>query len=294
MKFYFVDLLFLSSSVTGSHVFLMCSIFQGDRVAICVTQFDPRQLERGLICSSGALPTISAAIVKVQRIPYFKQNISTKAKFHITLGHDTVMGKAIFFSDTEAGCASFDKIHQFNFDCEYKYENELSDGNSEDNTQQTGLTHCFAVLELERPVTCPADSLVIGSRLDADVHTTSCRLGFHGRILQAITDDKHKDTILPNVKVYKMKSREGVVERKVDNYTCVCKGLFKKESNLDAFIGLKVQLSTGENGVIEGSFGQSGKFKIAIPGSYSEHASLRLNTHGKPCRYLYPLYLQSN
>ena len=32
------------------------------------------------------------------------------------------------------------------------------------------LTNQFALLEFERPVTCPADSLVIGSRLDADAY----------------------------------------------------------------------------------------------------------------------------
>ncbi len=49
------------------------------------------------MCSPGALPTISAAIVRVNRIPYYKSPIKTKAKFHITVGHETVMGKATFF-----------------------------------------------------------------------------------------------------------------------------------------------------------------------------------------------------
>ena len=31
---------------------------QGDRVGICVTQFDSKLLERGLVCSPGHLPTI--------------------------------------------------------------------------------------------------------------------------------------------------------------------------------------------------------------------------------------------
>jgi hypothetical protein len=33
-------------------------------------------------------------------------------------------------------------------------------------------------------------------------------------------------------------------------------------------VGLQVELSTGETGVIESSFGQSGKVKIRIPGMY--------------------------
>lgn len=68
------------------------------------------------------------------------------------------------------------------------------------------------------------------------------------------------------IKVYKTKQREGIVERKVDEYAVVCRGLFKKETNMEAFVGLRVTLSSGEQGTIEGSFGQSGKFKVRIPG----------------------------
>ena len=43
--------------------------------------------------------------------------------------------------------------------------------------------------------------------------------------------------------------------------------MFKKETNLSAlFSGLKVTLSTGEEGAIGEPFGQSGKFKVRIPG----------------------------
>lgn len=51
-----------------------------------------------------------------------------------------------------------------------------------------------------------------------------------------------------------------------DDYTVIGRNLFKKETNLQLFVGLKVTLSTGEEGVIEGGFGQSGKFKIRVPG----------------------------
>ncbi len=59
---------------------------------------------------------------------------------------------------------------------------------------------------------------------------------------------------------------KGVVERKHDEMTVICKSLFKKETNIDIFANLSVKLSTGDVGKIEGSFGQSGKIKIRIPG----------------------------
>ena len=81
---------------------------QGDRAGVCVTQFDPKQLERGLVCTPNALPTISAAIIFVKKIPYYKGSVNTKAKFHITVGHETVMGKATFFGSYEDKAASPD------------------------------------------------------------------------------------------------------------------------------------------------------------------------------------------
>ena len=51
-----------------------------------------------------------------------------------------------------------------------------------------------------------------------------------------------------------------------DDFTVIGRSLFKKETNLQLFVGLKVTLSTGESGIIEGGFGQSGKFKIRIQG----------------------------
>jgi len=254
------------------------TVKQGDRVGMCVTQFDPKQLERGLVCTPGVLPTISAAVVSVQKIPYFKSTVNTKAKFHITLGHETVMGKAVFFGLYEQGekSESFDG-KKFDFTTEYMYQDELIPETKSAATDKTTAAsgtdepgkvtpqQQFAVLELEKPVTCPANSIVIGSKLDTDIHSNVCRLAFHGHILEAITEPKYMETVLPSVKVYKNKSRQGVVERKADEYSVICKGLFKKESNIDVFIGLKVKLSTGEEGVIESSFGQSGKFKVRIP-----------------------------
>jgi len=71
--------------------------------------------------------------------------------------------------------------------------------------------------------------------------------------------------------------KEGIVERQTDELTLVCRGLFKKESKVDAFVGLKVALSTGESGVIESGFGQSGKFKVRIPGNVCLYSVIRFS-----------------
>uniref|UniRef100_A0A8C4YPN2 Selenocysteine-specific elongation factor n=1 Tax=Gopherus evgoodei TaxID=1825980 RepID=A0A8C4YPN2_9SAUR len=247
---------------------------QGDRVGVCVTQFDPKLLERGLICTPESLQTIHAAVISLKKIQYFRGALQTKAKFHITVGHETVMGKVMFFSPAPAYFSKEPLENAFDFEKEYLYQEEyLSKGSksSEENKEndQTGEGQLprqqWALLEFEKPVTCPKFCLVIGSKLDTDIHANTCRLAFHGILLQGMEDKNYVETFLPKLKMYKLKHKEGQVERVLDDYSVIGRSLFKKETNIQIFVGLKVKLSTGEEGVIEGGFGQSGKFKIRIP-----------------------------
>ncbi|XP_029457163.1 selenocysteine-specific elongation factor isoform X2 [Rhinatrema bivittatum] len=251
------------------------SAMQGDRLGICVTQFDPKLLERGLICTPDSLATIHAAVISVKKIQYFRGSLHTKAKFHITVGHETVMGKAMFFGPSPNSCDKEFQENCFDFEREYLYQEEYlsSDSKSSEDKENNQVgekkvpKQQWALLEFEKPVTCPKPCLVIGSKLDTDIHANTCRLAFHGMLLEGLEDKNYAETFLPKLKVYKLKYKEGTVERVNDDYSVIGRSLFKKETNIQIFVGLKVKLSTGEDGVIEGSFGQSGKFKIRIPTS---------------------------
>ncbi|XP_075430677.1 selenocysteine-specific elongation factor isoform X2 [Ascaphus truei] len=250
------------------------SAMQGDRLGICVTQFDPKLLERGLVCTPESLHTIHAAIISVTKIPYFKGSLHTKAKFHITVGHETVMGKVMFFSLPPAHFNHETSANSFDFGKEYLYQecyiakDPKTSEQEKVDSQQGGETlpkQQWALLEFEKPVTCPTLCLVIGSKLDTDIHANTCRLAFHGVLLEGVEDKSYSESFLPKLKVFKLKHKEGQAERVNDDYSVIGRSLFKKETNIQLFVGLKVKLSTGEDGVIEGSFGQSGKFKIRIP-----------------------------
>uniref|UniRef100_A0A3Q3BAL4 Selenocysteine-specific elongation factor n=1 Tax=Kryptolebias marmoratus TaxID=37003 RepID=A0A3Q3BAL4_KRYMA len=241
---------------------------QGDRVGVCVTQFDPKLLERGLVCTPGSLRTLYAAVVSVRKIGYFKGSLATRAKFHITVGHETVMARVTFFGlppvDSKLAPSEPCSLETpFTFDREYFYQDEYVSGQGEGGSGPD--SEQWALLEFERPVTCPALCLVIGSKLDSDIHANACRLAFQGRLLHGFEDKSYAETSLPSLRIYKTKHKEGQVERVTDDYSLIGRSLFKKETNLQLFVGLKVTLSTGESGVIEGGFGQSGKFKIRIP-----------------------------
>jgi len=258
---------------------MLVLLSQGDRAGLCVTQFDAKHLERGMVCQPGSLPSISAALVRVTRIAYFKSTVATKSKFHITIGHETVMAKPTFFGRYSTQSPVSDKSDMtaaFDFSVEYVFQNELlsvkpraaAEGDGADDSGSFPDSQ-FALLELEKPVTCGRNFIVIGSRLDTDIHINTCRLAFHGYVLEPLSDVNYVDTVLPRLKVMKERLKEGFVERQTDKYTVVCRGLFKKESKVDAFVGLRVSLSTGETGFIEGGFGQSGKFRVRIPGNGS-------------------------
>ncbi|XP_044032976.1 selenocysteine-specific elongation factor [Siniperca chuatsi] len=247
---------------------------QGDRVGVCVTQFDPKLLERGVVCTPGSLRTLYAAVISVRKIGYFKGSLATRAKFHITVGHETVMARVTFFglppvvaaeppSDTKPLPSQPCSLETpFTFDREYFYQDEYATGQGEASSGPD--PEQWALLEFERPVTCPSLCLVIGSKLDTDIHANACRLAFQGCLLEGFEDKRYAETALPRLRIYKTKHKEGQVERVTDDYTVIGRNLFKKETNLQLFVGLKVTLSTGETGVIEGGFGQSGKFKIRV------------------------------
>merc|ERR1719253_539611 len=71
---------------------------QGDRVAVCVPALEAKELERGIVVDAKfGLPTLDACICVVNRLTYFKGDVKTKQKFHISVGHQTVMASCTFF-----------------------------------------------------------------------------------------------------------------------------------------------------------------------------------------------------
>lgn len=246
-------------------------VSQGDRAGICVTQFDPKLLERGVVGTPGVIKTAFGVLAKVSRISYYKLPIETKAKFHISLGHETVMARATFFgTEDQQGPEEV-----FDYERTYKYQSELLDLKAGDGVTSNILQQ-FALLEFEKAIQIPPNSSLIGSKLDMDVHTNMCRLAFKGKPLEIFTDKNYGETQLERIKVYKEKSKEGLVERVANENELIVKSLLKKDTNSQLFVGLKVKLSTGEEGVIDGTFGQGGKVKVRITSGLQDTTKLTL------------------
>ena len=248
-------------------------IEQGDRAGICLTQFDPSLVERGVVCTPGTVPLLPALIAVIDRISFFKGDITSKSKFHISLGHETVMARVSLFTGV------FDETLGGKLDLEQEYLHQ--DSLDHDTVTPPSHRH-FALLEFERLVPVLPDCILIGSRLDTDINVNMCRLAFHGRVVWTPSDkENYLKSELPKLKVYKIKSKSGFVERASNEQEVIVRDLFKKETNVNLFSGLTAELSTGERGTIEGSFGQSGKVKVRVMEGLKQETLTRVGTGGK-------------
>jgi selenocysteine-specific elongation factor len=277
------------------------SAAKGDRAGVCLAQMDAKLLERGLLCDPGSVPTFQVAVAAVQRIRYFKGPLPSKAKLHVSVGHATVMAELTFMRGplavaTKGGRAPgaqaspVDALaHQLGAlsvsqraaqldvtrgDVEFEYMDELVDPAADAPASDGGLAAqqaqelpMWAVLTFDAPAVAPRESMFIGSRLDLDTaHAagSTCRLALHGHLAAVFESG---DRLPSSVRVFKRKRREGTVERWVDDRTAVCRGMFKRETDISLFEGMAVTTAAGHAGVIVGAFGKSGKYKVSFSAS---------------------------
>nr|BAU61586.1 eukaryotic elongation factor, selenocysteine-tRNA-specific [Gonium pectorale] len=279
---------------------------QGDRVGICVTQLDAGLLERGLACAPGTVPTFRGAVAAVEKIRFYAGRVPSRARFHVSVGHSTVMAGLTFFGTPDgaglpraaalaasianlAAMAAQGTPMAFDAARDYLYQDELyglegrpqaagpqpgqpakqpaaGEGGSEAEAEGEGeedrhFGPQWVLLQFDQAVTAPRDALVIGAKFDADIHGEACRLAFYGRLVRLVDPSRPEE--LATLRLFKLKSRSGVIERlQPDGATAIVRGLIKKESDVAVFAGLKVFTGRGEEGVIEGSFGKSGKLKV--------------------------------
>lgn len=226
---------------------------QGDRIGIAITQFDAKLLERGLIAAPKFVKHSVAAVIKLNRIKYFKGAIGSKSKFHVSIGHSTVMASVLLFK----GGPSAD-----DFDClrQYEYLPVLED-HQEDSEKTEAI---YALLEFQKPTIVVADFLIVASKLDMDLQSSNCRLAFWGRLHVPNDAFATADSFSDSLNIFKEKTKVGRIQRIVNAQEIVVDQMFKRNSNRQIFVGLKVCLSSGECGVIDSTFGTTTKVKVRL------------------------------
>jgi selenocysteine-specific elongation factor len=303
------------------------TVRQGDRAGICVGNLDAKLIERSMAATPGAVQLLKGAIALVRKVPYFPGTLPGGSKFHISVGHATVMATVTFWGATELAAAAVtaksgaisvsketsDSLSSpsnnkptketkerlgssslggdadmaglphipFDFNQDFLQQDGLlesldgGDGDSKKSSKTGSSQSLFhwALLDFQTPVYCPLHSLIIGSRLDTVDNSTgtasSCRLAFSGRLMEKI--DPEKET--HRIRLYKPKERRGVISRlgdphrrsdddKLVRYEVFGSDLFKAETNMKVFLGMKVETEAGEVGEIKSSFGTSGKIRV--------------------------------
>lgn len=305
------------------------TIRQGDRAGVCVSNLDAKLIERGIAATPGAVQLLKGAIALVRKVSYFPGTLTSGSKFHISVGHATVMATVTFFGarelaaaaavarrdkagdnvQVEASVSTGSKVEGSDQSSSSKLTKEILGSSSlggnadmaglpripfdfsQDFLQQDGFLESlddskkskpsqslfhWALLDFQTPVYCPLHSLVIGSRLDTVENSTgsesSCRLAFSGRLMEKI--DPEKET--QRIRLYKPKERRGVISRlgdphrrsdddKLVRYEVFGSDLFKTETNMKVFLGMKVETDKGDVGEIKSSFGTSGKIRVYFP-----------------------------
>jgi selenocysteine-specific elongation factor len=301
------------------------AIAQGDRAGLCVSHLDSKLLERGIAAAPpGSVPLVSGVICLIKKVPYYPFRLACGAKFHVSVGHSTIMATVKFWGArelyektlmkkatehealSEDDNAATNKTSKKSTNTDGQAVTSMSlGGNAElaglpklafdfkdDFLQQEDLLETldgvqanylhWAFLDFHNtPIYCPMDTLIIGSRLDlaakestasSGSDVTSCRIAFSGRVVQAVDPTKDANKL----RLYTFKERRGVIaklgdafrrsdDQKLVRYEVFGTDLFKKETNIKVFLGMKVMTEKGDIGVIKSSFGTLGRIRIVFP-----------------------------
>jgi selenocysteine-specific elongation factor len=252
---------------------------QGDRVGICVQQLDPALIERGVANARGTVTLASALLARVSKVRFFRTPCKSKTRLHISVGHSTVMGEVSFFVEAgaragvaaaapDAAVAEAKALAEhaprslFDLSKEYEHVDELS-----------GDRECaqYALLLLDEPILVRQGQWLLGSRLDADIQQNSCRIALSGRVVGWL--DFANEEARRRLLVFRRRLRTARVERVVDDHVVIARGLLPKGSDvgrLQQFVGCQVEWEGRRiHGIIEGTFGTSGKFKVRFRESIS-------------------------
>lgn len=62
---------------------------------------NPESIERGIVAQPGSVPLLSSVICLVRKVRFFRQACKSKQKFHISVGHSTVVATCTFFGAKE-------------------------------------------------------------------------------------------------------------------------------------------------------------------------------------------------
>ncbi len=251
---------------------------QGDRVGMLIKNLDNTKIERSLASSEGYVQSIDGGLFLLSKIKHYKNEVKSNSKMFIIFGNQGVMAKCTFFSlsnntmenllvpinqktdDDNISNNSIKKrkieIKNIGVNLKQFYSEEF---NFNENLESIDEFQ-FAILKFDNKILIPPETIALGSKIDFDTSHKSNRIAFYGKII-----DKYEENQLNKIKIYKNKLKQGKIIRMASDSIAVVINLFKKDSNVEEFIGKSVYILESEKkiiGIIQSKFGQTGKVKI--------------------------------
>jgi selenocysteine-specific elongation factor len=231
--------------------------FQGDRVGMLIKNLDSTKIERSIACNEGYVNSIDGGLFLLKKVKFYKGEIKSNQKFYIIIGNQGVMAKCFFFNKSCTLNKDLINDHSSLFETSVNLKNVYNSEFDNEETLESKEFYTFALLKFDQKMLIPPEMIALGSKIDFDVSHKSNRIAFYGKLIDTQCEDK--------LKIFKMKNKVGSILRMVDDKTAIVKNLFKKDSNIDDFIGKHVSISESEGkieGIILTKFGQSGKVKV--------------------------------
>lgn len=250
---------------------------QGDRVGMLIKNLDHSKIERSLACNEGFVQNIDGGLFLMKKIKYYKNEVKSNSKMFIIFGNQGVNAKCTFFSLSNTPIESLlvnlnnaNSIEKANENKSLKNVEIKSIGvnlkqfyleefNFNENLESTD-DYQFAILKFDNKILVAPETVALGSKIDFDISHKSNRIAFYGKII-----DKYEENQLNKIKIYKNKAKQGKIIRMASDNVAVVINLFKKDSNVEDFIGKPVYVLESDKkivGTIQSKFGQTGKVKI--------------------------------
>ena len=232
----------------------------GERAALCVVGLEAEKVERGIACDESCVERAQQVVVSVQKVSFYKEEVSTGQQMHISVGHDTHVATCTFFSPPPSPSSpspASSPTTPLTFDAALPYLSLPSLPPSHP---------CLALLTFSQPIPLPThfSPTIIASHLNAHYTGRSCRLAFHAQRVGRLREGER-------VRLYKEKRKEGRVERvKEGGGEVIGKGIWKGVEEVSRWVGFRVQVEGEGWGRIEGGFGKGGKFRVRMEGRRGE------------------------
>lgn len=183
-------------------------------------------------------------------------------RFHISIGYETTTAVLTLF---EHPTENF----QFQPKLDYPFTEEIGTDQQNGKAKKT----YFAVLLFDHPVTTLQHTKIIGSNLQIAPNSNECRLAFYGEVVDS-AQEKDKATFFSQFKVFKLKKRQGILDRVTNSSAVIVRGLHQKNSNIEHLIGCILELNFRKEddgtelpsvqGKIESRFGQTDKLRVNL------------------------------